>query len=168
MTKAQEVGDYDLRGPDFETILLMEVCEATIDADRLVRLDFNNGFPNWYMYRCALAGDDAGLRKLKDWAIAFTDTYCITGGVKREVYSEELSGCVALDALCLLVHCRQLQPYTITADALGIHHSTYKALRAQVYGRMRASLRIYMMHLEAALRHVIIYEYKRGNRNRVG
>src|SRR5690606_16750213 len=51
------VGDYDLRGLDFETYLVGPVTDKIIDADRLVRQRVSNGFPNWALYRCVYAGD---------------------------------------------------------------------------------------------------------------
>ena len=53
-TKApkHEVGDYDKRGPDYETLLVGPITEIVGDADRYVRrplgrdgLGFDNGFP---------------------------------------------------------------------------------------------------------------------------
>lgn len=166
--KTFEVGDYDKRGQDFDTYLLGPVTDSIIDADRLVRLDFNNGMPNWALYRACLAGDTIYLGRLRRWAVAFSVAYCTTGGVKESVYSEELACVAAWDALNMLVHNRQLQPYTITADALGVHHKTYARLRRILYARMRYSLYTYWDWLGAAIRAVKILERKAEHQVRIG
>lgn len=155
---AQPVGDYDLRAPDFDTMLIGPITARIIDADRLVRIDWRNGMPNWELYRTALAGDALYLPRLKQWVVAFSVAYCTTGGVKRSAYSDELAAVAAWDALHMLVHCRELQPYTVSADALGVHHKTYKRLRDTLYLRLRASLDAYWMRLTIAYRQVILAE----------
>lgn len=155
-----EVGDYDLRGPDFDTILIGPVFASIIDADRLVRMDFRNGFPNWDLYRAALAGDSVHLSRLRQWCVAFSIAYCQTGGVRRDAYSDELACVAAWDALNMLLRCRQIQPYTATADAIGVHHKTYRKLRDSLYRRLKASLDEYWIHLTCAFRQVVLYENK--------
>lgn len=153
-------GCYDERGPDFDTALIGPVTESIIDADRLVRLDWKNGFPNWWLYRCALAGDSLGMEQLREWCVAFSVMFCQEGAVKRQTYSEDLACVAAWDALSLLLHTREIQPYTTTAEALGVHHATYKRLRGRLYRRLRGSLDEYWIRLGAAYRHVILYERK--------
>ena len=153
-------GDWDLRGPDFDTAMIGPVTESLIDADRLVRLEFANGFPNWWLYRCALAGDTLGMDRLREWCVAFAVAYCADGKVKRATYSDELACVAGWDALHMVLYCRPLQPHTVTADALGVHHKTYKRLRDAVYARLRVSLDEYWIRLGAAYRHVILYERK--------
>lgn len=153
-------GDWDLRGPDFDTALIGPVTESIIDADRLVRLDWQNGFPNWRLYRCAIAGDSLGLVELREWVTAFSVVYAQGGGVKRQVYSDELACVAGWDALCIVLTTRELQPHTTTAEALGVHHATYKRLRNAIARRLRGSLDEYWVRLGAAYRHVILYERK--------
>lgn len=160
-----EVGDYDKRGVDFDTALIGPVTPSIIDADRLVRMEWKNGFPNWMLYRSALAGDSLYLRRLCDWAVAFSVAHCTTGGVKRSVYSDELACWAAWDALHMVLHKKALQPYAETADMLGVHHSTYKRLRSHLYVSMSASLEEYWIRLGAAYRYVILYE-RNTERNR--
>ena len=157
---AQTVGDYDLRGPDYDTALIGAVCPQIIDADRLVRLEWRNGFPNWAMYRCALAGDSLGLTGLRQWVVAFTVAYCADGGVRRDAYSDELAAVAGWDALHMLLHSRPMQPYSVTADALGVHHKTYRCLRDTIYARLKASLDEYWIRLTCAIRQVVLYERK--------
>jgi hypothetical protein len=51
-----------------------------------------------------------------------------------------------------------MQPYTITADALGVHHKTYRCLRDTVYARLRASMDEYWIRMQVAIRQVAIRE----------
>lgn len=158
----QAVGDYDLRGPDFDTALIGAVTERIVDADRLVRLEWKNGFPNWGLYRTALAGDSLHLTAVRQWTVAFTVAYCMGGGIKRQAYSDELAVVAAWDALHMLVHCKPMQPYTLTAEALGVHHKTYRCLRDTIFARLRASMDEYWIRLTCAYRQVILYERKCG------
>ena len=160
--EAHEVGCWDLKGPDFETVLIGPVNATIIDADRLVRLDWRNGFPNWDMYRVALAGDSLLGDRLREWSVAFSVAYCTTGGVKRQSYSDELAAVAAWDALHMLVHSRQMQPYTQTADSIGVHHKTYLRLRNSLYRRMKASLDEYWVRLSVAFRQVYLHEKNGG------
>ena len=157
-----EVGDYDLRGPDYDTALIGAVTERIIDADRLVRFEWRNGFPNWGMYRSALAGDALHLAAVRQWTVAFTVAYCMSGGIKRHAYSDELAVVAAWDAVHMLVYCKPMQPYTETAEALGVHHKTYRCLRDTIFARLKASLDEYWIRLTCAYRQVILYERKCG------
>ena len=164
-TKAvkHEVGDYDLRGADFETLMIGPVTTLLTDADRLVRMEWRNGFPNWWLYRTAQAGDTLYIARLRDWVVAFTIAYATTGGVKRHAYSDELAYGAGLDALHMLMHSRQMQPYTITADALGVHHKTYRCLRDTIYARLKASMDDYWTALGCAVRQVALYNRRHAN-----
>jgi hypothetical protein len=160
--KLEGTGDYDLKVPDYDTMLIGPVTGSIIDADRLVRVDWRNGFPNWALYRTALAGDAVHMPALKRWVVAFSVAYCTTGGVKRSVYSDELAAVAAWDALHMLIHCRALQPYTVLADRLGVHHRTYKRLRDTLYLRLKASLDEYWDRLGIAFRQVRLWERRQG------
>ncbi|AHX16129.1 hypothetical protein CH75_04825 [Dyella jiangningensis] len=151
---------YDVRGHDTETSLIGPITERIIDADRFVRCEFQNGMPNWMLYRTALAGDSLYLPKLRQWVIAFTLVYAMDGGVKREAITDELIGCAALDALSMLVYLRPLQGYRITAEAIGTNHKTYWRLREAVYKRMKASLDEYWIRMLAAYWQVALVERK--------
>ncbi len=151
------VGDYDLRGTDFETLLIGPVHQLLIDADRLVRMEWRNGFPNWEIYRTIQAGDTIYARDVRDWMFAFTVAYAVTGGVKRHAYSDELAYVAACDALHMLMHSRQVQPYTTTSEQLGVHHKTYRCLRDTIYARVRASMDEYWLQLGCAVRQVALY-----------
>jgi hypothetical protein len=142
-------------------MLIGPVTEWVIDADRLVRLEWKNGFPNWLMYRVAMAGDELGRSQLRQWIVAFSLAYCAAENVvRRDAYSDELATFAAWDAYSLLVHCKQVQPYTVTAEALGVDPKTYKRLRNRVYIRLKASMDEYWLRLECAIRHIVISERK--------
>lgn len=152
---------YDLRGQDSETALIGPITATTIDADRLVRVDFRNGMPNWMLYRTALAGDSLYLAKLRHWTIAFTWALALSS-VRRSRLTDELIGCAALDALSIVLYTRELQPHTVTAQAIGVHHKTYRRLRDGVARRLKASLDEYWIRLIMAYREVSKYERKCG------
>ena len=147
---------------DYDTALIGPVTELIGDADRLVRIEWRNGFPNWWLYRCAYAGDDLGLTQLRQWCVAFAVAHCMDGGVKRSVYSDELACVAAWDALHVVLYRRELQPHTVSAEALGVHRDTYKRLRDQVCKRLTESLEQYWMQLGAAYRHVILHNRRNG------
>jgi hypothetical protein len=159
---AQTVGDYDLRGHDFDTALIGPVTDSIVDADRLVRAEWRNGFPNWMLYRTVLAGDSLYRTRLRYWCVAFAIAYCQEGGIKRAAYSEETACVAAWDALSMLLNPKADHPYRETAAALGVHHSTYKRLRSNLYAMLRGSMEMYWVQLGAAYRQVIFYERKRA------
>lgn len=162
-TKAAElVGDHDLRGHDFDTALIGPVTESIIDADRLVRLEWKNGFPNWMLYRTVFAGDTLYLTRLRYWAVAFAVAYGQSGGVRREAYSDELAAVAAWDALNMLLNPRAEHTYREIAASLGVHHSTYRRLRRHIYASLRGSLEMYWCQLGAAYRQIIFYERTRA------
>ena len=160
-------GDWDVRGKDYDTALIGPVTDSIIDADRLVRCEWRNGFPNWMLYRTVLAGDDLYTSRLRMWAVAFSAAYCQCGGVKRSVYSDELACVAAWDALNILINPRGDHPYRETAEALGVHHSTYKRLRTHLYASMRGSMEMYWCQMGAAYRQVLFYERNRATQSRV-
>lgn len=153
-------GDWDVRGRDFETALAGPVTPSIIDADRAVRAEFRNGFPNWLMYRTAIAGDDLHMSALRRWVVAFAVVYGMDGGVKRQTYSDELACVAGWDALHILLHGRQLQPASVTADELRVHSQTYTRFRNAIYRRLRESLDEYWCQLVVAYRYVLKAERK--------
>lgn len=149
---------FDIRGKDTETYLVGPITSQIIDADRLVRVDWANGFPNWMLYRTALARDSLYLPKLRHWIIAFTWVYAIDGGVRRSAITDELIGCAALDALSMLIFTRTLGDYSVIAKDIGVNKDTYKRFRNKVYKRLAVSLDEYWTRLTVAVREVGKYE----------
>jgi len=160
MERKEAQGDWDVRGKDYETALAGPVTESIIDADRLVRLDFRNGFPNWMMYRTVIAGDSLFVGRLRLWVVAFAVVYAMDGGVRRQTYSNDLATVAAWDALFILMHGRELQPHTVSAEALGVDPKTYKRFRNDLHRRLRVSLDEYWINLVVAYRHVLKAERK--------
>lgn len=163
MGNESAIHGHDQKGPDPETLLIGPITTAIIDADRLVRMDWSNGFPNWAMYRTALAGDSVQLPALRRWVVAFSVAYCTAGGVRRSVYSDELACVAAWDALHMLLVTRELQPYTTTAAKLKVHHKTYRRLRDALYLRMKSSLDAYWDRLCIAHRQVRLYDREQNH-----
>lgn len=153
-------GDWDVRGRDFETALAGPVTESIIDAARVVRFDFRNGFPNWELYRVVIAGDSLHLSWLRRWVVGFAVAYGMDGGVRRDAYSDEFACVAGWDALHVLMFGRELQPHTTSAEALGVHHKTYRRFRNAIYRRLRASLDEYWVQLVVAYRYVLKAERK--------
>lgn len=151
-----EVGDYDLRGPDFETMLIGPITARIIDADRLVREEWSSGFPNWTMYRTALAGDSVGRRALLDWCQAFAIAFAETGGLRKP--DEAVALCAGRDACIALLTTRWGAPSDELANALGISPNTYRKFRGRVYVRLKASLDEYWVRMQIALRQVALLE----------
>lgn len=154
-----EQGCYDLRGPDFDTALIGPVTASIIDADRLVRLEWKNGFPNWGLYRTVLAGDSLHIDRLREWCVAFSVAHC-TEAVQARAYSDDLACVAGWDALHMLVATRPLEPYSVLAKSLEVNAATYKRARDGVFLRLRASLDEYWIRLGSAYRQIILAERK--------
>lgn len=142
------MNDFDLRGPDAETSLIGPVTATIIDADRRVRAEWGNGFPNWAMYRTAYAGDEHLRRKLRDWIVAYAIAYCETGGVRKGLPAEEI-GCLAgWDAFYALLHHKWVIAGMDIADVAGVDPKTYRKVRNHVYAALKRSLDEYWMLLQ--------------------
>lgn len=154
-------GDYDKRDTDWETVLVGPVTPLIGDADRYVRrpidkggLGFDNGFPNWTMYRTAYAGD-ANLRQpLRDWCVAYAVAYCHSGGLRKGKPADEI-GCLAgWDTFYALLNHKWVIAGMDIADVAGVDPKTYRNVRNYVYRHMRASLWEYWMLMQIAIRQV--------------
>ena len=142
------MSDFDLRGPDTETLLVGPVTATIIDADRRVRAEWANGFPNWAMYRCAYAGDSHLRQPLRDWIVAYAVAYCEAGGVRKGLPAEEI-GCLAgWDAFYALLNHRWLIAGQDVADVAGVDPKTYRKVRNYVTAALRRSLAEYWMLLQ--------------------
>lgn len=151
-------GDWDIRGPDFETLLVGPVTGSIIDADRLVRMEWSNGFPNWAMYRVVLAGDTHLAPILREWCVAFAVAYCQTGGVRRHVYSDELACLAGWDAYSALTRGRWVASGADVAEVAEVDPKTYRKLRGALFARLRASLEEYWIRMQVAFRQVALME----------
>ncbi len=153
------VGDYDLRGTDFETLLVGPITGTIIDADRLVRDGpdgWSNGFPNWELYRCAFAGDTHLRERLRLWCIAFAIAYSETGGLRKP--SDDVAVCAGRDAYMALMTTRWGAPSDELAAALGVAPKTYRKLRSAIYARLRASLDEYWVRMQIGMRQAALLE----------
>ena len=152
----QDVGDWDLRGMDCQTALIGPVTESIVDADRMVRLEFQNGVPNFMLYRTAYAGDALYRRRVLDWMIAFA--LVVAEDTMRQAEGrDELALVAAHDVLSILERGKAVLPHTIIADRLGFHRETYLRLRNRLYLRMDGSLREYWMRLNLHYPRVLRY-----------
>jgi hypothetical protein len=152
------IGDYDLRTRDIDTEMVREVTSTLIDAARLARIEFDNGFPNWELFRSAYAGDNVHLPKLKRWAHEFGIAAAVSNAKRPDKVSMTAAGAAGLDALHMLLYLQPLLPHTFMADGLGIKSGKYKRLRDGLRDRLSASLGVYVLHLGAAYRRVLMLE----------
>jgi hypothetical protein len=156
----QDVGDYDIRGQDYETMLVGAITERIIDADRLVGYEFKNGMPNFELYRTVLAGDDRYFESLRHWVVALTIAYAQSGGVRTDAYSDEFATVAAWDALYVLMFRKPMQPDYVSAESVGVRDVTYTRLRNAMAARLNASMQEYWIRLQVAIRQVILLERK--------
>lgn len=157
MSQMTGIGDYDLRGPDFETMLVGAVTATIIDADREVRRDWSNGFPNWAMYRTALAGDTHLRLPLRAWLVAYAIAYAET--INRKGQPVEEIGCLAgWDAYYRLLNHRWVIAGQDVADVAGVDPKTYRKVRNYVYMAARASMGEYWIRMQVAIRQVAMRE----------
>lgn len=142
------MADFDLRGPDTETLLVGPITATIIDADRRVRMEWDNGFPNWAMYRTVYAGDAHLRGRLREWCVAYAVAYCAAGGVRKGLPGEEI-GCLAgWDAYYALFEKRWLIAGQDVADVCGVDPKTYRKVRNHVTAALFASLREYWTLLQ--------------------
>ena len=147
-------GDWDLRGPDFETYLVGPVTDKIIDADRLVRQRVSNGFPNWALYRCVYAGDTHLLPMMRDWCVAYAIAAAESGLIRKGLPVEEM-GCLAgWDAYYRLLHHKWVIAGQDIADVAGVDPKTYRKLRNYVYAANLLSLQDYFVEMQIAVRQV--------------
>lgn len=154
---AQTVGDYDLRGPDFETLLVGPIIGQIIDADRLVREGYDgwqNGFPNWTIYRCTLAGDTHLRERLRLWCVAFAVAY-LEG---RRGASDELGALLGWDSYQALLTTRWAVNGADVDQISGVSAKTYRKLRNSLFARLRVSLDEYWMRMQIGMRQVALLE----------
>lgn len=163
VTIPEAVGDWLLRGTDYETQLAGPITDTIIDAAAWVDARWKNGLPNWELYRAAIAGDNLYIPRVRQWVVAFTVAHCLSGGIKAEAYSEEFACVAAWDALHVIIYSRELQPTTVSATLLGVHHKTYRRLRDAIANRLAASLIEYRARLLVAMGEVKRAEYKCGS-----
>ena len=148
------VGDYDLRGLDFETYLCGPVTDKIIDADRLMRADGGNGYPNWAMYRTVYAGDSHLRRRVREWCVAYAIAAAESGVVRTGLPVEEM-GCLAgWDAFYRLHDSAWIIGGQDIADIAGVDPKTYRKLRNYVYASLRMSLHDYFVAMQIAIRQV--------------
>lgn len=148
------VGDYDLRSLDFETYLVGPVTDKIIDADRLVRSEWRNGFPNWALYRTCFAGDTHMGRQLRDWCVAYAVAAAEAGVIRTGLPVEEMGALAGWDCYYALNNHRWLVAGQDVADVAGVDPKTYRKLRNYVYAANRASLAEYWVRMQVAVRQV--------------
>jgi hypothetical protein len=167
----EDVGCYDLRGPDFETLLVGPITGSIIDAARMVREGgrhddgWHPGFPVWDMYRTAYAGDTHLVRNLRTWCQCFGVAYVTA---KARPLDEAVGSYAGRDAFIWLTTGKWGAPPDELADGLGIAPKTYRAARNAIAARLNAALREYWMRLEIAMREVALLERRQDSPRPLG
>lgn len=139
MSIPEAEGDWNVRGRDQDTELLRSITDVLIDADRLVREEWDNSFPNWYLYRAAYLQERHAILKVQPWVAAFSIA-CLSTSMRSDAYSDELAFIAGMDALNMLIYSHPLLPAYLTAADLGVHTKTYVRARNSVYVRLKKSL----------------------------
>ena len=147
-------GDWFVRGLDFETYLVGQVTDKIIDADRRVRAEWQNGFPNWALYRTVYAGDSHLRQTLRDWCVAFAIAAAESGLIRTGLPTEEMGALAGWDAFYRLNNHEWLIAGQDIADVAGVDPKTYRKLRNYVYTRNKASMDEYFVRLQIAVREV--------------
>ena len=159
-TEVRAEGDWDVRGLDFESALVCAIHDTIIDADRLIRFDWDNGLPNFQLYRCGLAGDSLYRPVLRDWAVAYAIAYAKGGKLRRNAYSDEFVAVAAWDALSIVLDSQQLFTPTAIAGDLGVDKKTYLRFRNNLARHWKASLDEYWIRINVTYRQVFLSERK--------
>ena len=156
-----EQGCYDLRGPNVETVLISQLTGVIGDADRLIRRGsrrddpWNNGFPNFPMYRVFLAGDTHLRRMVNDWCIAFAVAHAEEN--LRHGDKDAAGYFAGQDGYRWLLD-REWEYGEGVAEAIGITPKTYRRFRDSVLARLQASLSEYWLRLQFATLQVRIMD----------
>lgn len=149
---------FEPRRLDFETYLVGPVTERIIDADRLVREEWNNGHPNWMMYRASLARDTYSLVSLRSWCVAYAIAVAESGILRKGMPTEEMGTLAGWDAFYALINDKWVIAGEDIADVAGVDPKSYRKLRNRVYSRLLASREEYWIRLQVAVRQVWMME----------
>lgn len=142
-----------LNSLDYETQLIGPITGTIIDADRLARMEYGNGFPNFAMYRLVLAGDRLYMSRVRQWWVLFSIEWCRTH--MRKGYSEELATVAAWDSLQRVMDpARPILPASEAAEGLGVKEDSYRRVRDSLVRVLGAVLRSYWEILGATYRIV--------------
>jgi len=142
---------YALNSLDYETQLIGPINDTIIDADRLARMEYGNGFPNFAMYRLILAGDRLYLSRVRQWWVLFSIEWCRSH--MRKGYSEELATLAAWDSLQRVMDpARPILPAQEAAESLGVDLETYTRARNSLQGTLGSALSVYWAILGATYR----------------
>ena len=153
------IGDYDVRGQDYETQLVGPITDSIIDADRLARLEHRNGFPNFAMYRLILCGDRAYLPAVRQWWVLFSLEWC--RGHMRKGFSEELATIAAWDSLQRVMDpARPILGAAEAAESCGVELETYTRARNNLREILGAALQVHWNVMCGTYRLVRHFERK--------
>lgn len=160
---AEAVGDWDLRAPDFETVLVSQLTGSIGDAARLVARGsqrdrpWANGFPNFAMYRTFYAGDTHLRMALHDWLAEWGVAFAKDTGLRSG--NKAIAGSYAGQDVYFYMATQDwaYSPSAVAKES-GIAVSTYSRFRDRALDRVQTSLKEYWMRLQMAMFQVRIME----------
>lgn len=146
--------DYALRGRDYDTELVGPITDDIIDAARLCRVEYENGFPGFPIYRLLLCGDLGYLVPVRQWWVLFSIEWCRRN--MRDAFSEELATVAAWDSLQRTMDpVRPILSATETAESLGVDKEQYIRARRALHGILGSVLKHYWTAIGAMYRIVV-------------
>lgn len=151
--------DYAVKGRDYDTELVGPISDDIIDADRLCRVEFDNGFPNFAIYRLVLCQDRGYLRPVRQWWVLFAIEWCRTH--MHGAFSEELATVAAWDSLQRVMDpARPILSANEVAESLGVAPRDYRRARESLRKVLSAALATYWTALGGMYRVVIVVNRK--------
>lgn len=150
--------------PDYDSRMAEAIHDTLIDADRLVRECWTNGFPNWQLSRVVFSGEDVHVAECRRFMVALAWTIMDERGLDND----ELAGTAGIDAAHMLLRGRMIAPPETLAGILGVGTDLYLLIRNKVYGRTRVSMMTYWTLLGAKYREARLDEYRSTPAKRSG
>ena len=144
MTPAEEV---------YETRLASEIHDSLIDADRFVRDEYGETFPNFALYRLVLCGDRNHLRNVREW----WEVFCIlwADANMRKKQDGEAVLLAARDALqSFMEPNRRIMTDEAASEECGLHRTSYTLMRKGFMVILAQILETYMERLMVAYARV--------------
>lgn len=113
---------------DHETALIGPITDSIIDADRIVREEYGDEFPNFEVYRLILCGERIHLKEVRQWWVGFCHAFATQ--TLRKKPSDEVICFAAWDSLQRLMNpLDAVLTDDYVAGELGCDDDSYRILR---------------------------------------
>lgn len=157
VNKAQEVGDWDVRGVDLDSVFASAVLTDTaMDAAIRTESEFSNSFPGWFLYRRVAAGVTLFDRVLEAWAVGCARHLARAEKVNGRAYIGEKTrgkaGWIAQagrDGLDYAIYGRYPEGLVERAARFDVHPTTYQKIRDPIGTCMWIGLETFKSQLHA-------------------